>query len=244
MSITTEDVQITTSRGETMSGYLALPSGGGPAPSVIGWMEICGVNDHIQDVTRRVAEEGYVALAPDFFHRTGAGLNLGYDDDGFAEGFKHLNALVADQMIADAKDAVAYLRGRDDTTEKVGVMGFCIGGHMTYLTACETDVAAAASYYGGGIAAPEGPGGGAGTLARTGKIGGKIHCYFGSQDALIPADQVEAVQASLAENGTNHEVTVYDADHGFHCDQRATYHEASAKDAWSKTKALFASELR
>jgi len=202
------------------------------------------IGDMRQDVTRRVAAEGYVALAPDFFHRTGAGLSLGYDDAGFEEGFKHLNQLQADQMIADAKDAVAYLKGRDDTTDKVGVMGFCIGGHMTYLTACETDVAAAASYYGGGIAAPEGPGGGPGTLTRTGKIGGRIHCYFGSKDALIPADQVEAVKASLAENGIDHAIEIYDADHGFHCDQRGTYHETSAKDAWEKTKALFASTLR
>ncbi|MEM9175839.1 MAG: dienelactone hydrolase family protein, partial [Myxococcota bacterium] len=118
-----------------------------------------------------------------------------------------------------------------------------IGGHMTYLTACETDVAAAAAYYGGGIAAPEGPGGAPGTLTRTGKITGKLHCYFGSQDSLIPADQVEAVKASLAEHGTNHAVHVYDADHGFNCDQRGTYHEASARDAWDKTKALFSSEL-
>lgn len=244
MSGKTQDVQITTIGGETMNAYLALPEGDGPAPAVIVWMEIFGVNDHIRDVTRRVAAEGYVALAPDFFHRTGPGLNLGYDDPGFEEGFKHLNQLVADQMVADAQDAVAYLRGRADTTDKVGAMGFCIGGHMTYLTACETDVAAAAAYYGGGIAAPDGPGGAPGTLTRTGKIAGKLHCYFGSQDALIPADQVEAVKASLAENGVDHEVHVYDADHGFHCDQRGTYDAASSADAWSKTKALFASALR
>ena len=148
MSGTTEDIQITTSGGETMNAYLALPEGGGPAPSVIVWMEIFGVNDHIRDVTRRVAAEGYVAVAPDFFHRTGPGLNLGYDDAGFEEGFK-----------------LCVLRA-------------------------------------------------------------------------------EAIKASLAKNGTNHEVHVYDADHGFHCDQRGTYHEASAKDAWEKTKALFSSKLR
>lgn len=244
MSGATADVAITTSAGETMNAYLALPEGGGPAPGVIVWMEIFGVNDHIRDVTRRVAAEGYVALAPDFFHRTGPGLELGYDEAGFEEGFKHLRALDADQMIADARDAVAYLRGRDETTEKIGAMGFCIGGHMTYLTACETDVAAAAVYYGGGIAAPEGPGGGPGTLSRTGGIEGRIHCYFGSRDALIPPDQVEAIKASLEAHGVDHEVHIYDADHGFHCDQRGTYHEASARDAWEKTRALFASSLR
>lgn len=246
MSGKTEDIQISTSGGETMGAYLALPEGGGPAPAVIVWMEIFGVNDHIRDVTRRVAAEGYVAIAPDFFHRTGPGLNLSYDDAGFEEGFKHLNALRADQMIADAKDAVAYLRSRDDVVgDRIGVMGFCIGGHMAYLTACETDVVAAASYYGGGIAAPEGPGGSVSTLSRTGGISGRIHCYFGGQDALIPAEQVEAIKASLAEAGVDHEVKVYaDADHGFHCDQRGTYHEASARDAWERTRSLFADKLR
>jgi len=245
MSGKTENIQIQTSDGGTMPAYLALPEGGVPAPAVIVWMEIFGVNDHIQDVTRRVAAEGYVALAPNFFHRTAPDLNLGYNEPGFEEGFKHLGQLQADQMIADATAAVSYLSGRDDTTDKIGAMGFCIGGHMTYLTACETDVAAAASYYGGGIAAPEGPGGGPGTLTRTGKISGQLNCYFGGKDALIPGDQVEAIKASLAEAGTKHEVQVYEeADHGFHCDQRETYHEASAQDAWEKTKALFASTLR
>lgn len=246
MSGKTETVQIQTGDGASMPAYLALPEAGAAAPAVIIWMEIFGVNDHIQDVTRRVAAEGYVALAPNFFHRTAPDLNLNYDDAGFQEGFKHLGALQADQMISDARGAVDFLRARGDVVgEKIGAMGFCIGGHMTYLTACETDIAAAASYYGGGIAAPEGPGGTVGTLSRTGQISGTINCYFGAKDALIPAEQVDAIKASLVDAGTDHNVHVYEeADHGFHCDQRETYHEASAKDAWEKTKALFASKLR
>ncbi|MBJ22375.1 MAG: dienelactone hydrolase family protein [bacterium] len=246
MNGTTQDVQITTSAGGAMGAYLALPEGDEPAPGVIVWMEIFGVNGHIQDVTRRFAAEGYVALAPDFFHRTGPGIQLGYDEAGFEEGFKHLSALKADEMIADARDAVAYLRSRDDVRgEKVGVTGFCIGGHMAYLTACETDVAATASFYGGAIAAPEGPGGAEPTLGRSSKIGGKIQCFFGAKDTLIPQEHVEAIKASLADAGVDHEIFVYEeADHGFHCDQRDTYHEASAVDAWAKTKVLFASVLR
>ena len=95
MSVTTEDLEIATSSGATMGAYLARPEGDEALPAVIVYMEIFGVNDHIRDVTRRVAAEGYVALAPDFFHRTGPGLNLGYDDAGFSEGFGHLNQLQA-----------------------------------------------------------------------------------------------------------------------------------------------------
>jgi carboxymethylenebutenolidase len=246
MSVETEDIQIATSKGETMGGYLARPAGEGPHPAVIVYMEIFGVNDHIRDVTRRVAEEGYVALAPDYFHRTGAGMQLEYNDEGMAEGMKHLGQLKADQMIADAKDSIAYLRSRSDVVgDRVGAMGFCIGGHMTYLTACETEIAAAASYYGGGIAAPQGPGGQGSTLGRTSKISGQIQCYFGGKDLLIPKDQVDAIRSALADAGVTHEVHVYDeADHGFHCDQRATYHEASAKDAWRRTFEFFGNILR
>jgi len=105
-------------------------------------------------------------------------------------------------------------------------------------------VAAAASFYGGGIAAPEGPGGKPGTLSRTGKISGRILCLFGGKDLLIPQDHVKAVGEALAGAGTRHEVVVYDeADHGFFCDQRASHDPAAAADAWERVKALFREEL-
>jgi carboxymethylenebutenolidase len=147
-------------------------------------------------------------------------------------------------MTEDARAAVAFLRKQPGVTGKIGAMGFCIGGHMTYLTACETDVAAAASFYGGGIAAPKGPGGKASTLGRTPKITGKILCLMGAKDSLIPKDQVDAMRDALKSAGTRHEVVVYDADHGFFCNARGSYHELSAQDAWQRVKALFASELR
>jgi len=246
MSLDTSKVEIPLEGGGTMPGYLARPSGSDTLPGVIVYMEIFGINSHIRDVTEKIAAEGFVALAPDYFHRTGAGIELGYDEAGMAEGMKHLGQLKADQMISDARAAIAFLKARKDVGGKgIGAMGFCIGGHMTYLTACTTDIKAAASYYGGGIAAPAGPGGGAPTVSRTAGIKGRIHCYFGGKDAMIPQDQVAAIRKALAEAGVRNEVIVYDeADHGFNCDQRATWHERSAKDAWKRTVALFEEELR
>lgn len=252
MSVTTETIQIPTSSGAKMGAYLARPEAlsrpgsATRAPAVIVFMEIFGVNDHIRDVTRRVATEGYVAIAPDYFFRSAPGLELAYDEKGMETGIGNLMKLQADEMISDAKDTIAYLRGRPDVEgAKIGAMGFCIGGHMTYLTACETDIVAAASYYGGGIAAPQGPGGAPSTLSRTPKIRGRIQCYFGGKDAMIPLEQVDAIRDALAKAGTDHSVDVYpDADHGFNCDQRATYHAASAKDAWAKTLALFDRKLK
>jgi carboxymethylenebutenolidase len=245
MDLTTERVSIPLAGGARMGGYLARPKPGGPYPAVIVFMEIFGVNAHIRDVVERVAREGYVAIAPDYFHRTGPGVEYGYDDAGFAGGMKLLGALRADEMIADAQATIAWLRARKDVRgDRIGAMGFCIGGHMTYLTACETDVRAAASFYGGGIAAPAGPGGAASTLGRTAKIRGKLLALFGGKDAFIPQSQVESIRGALAKQGGRHEVVVYpDADHGFFCDQRGTYQKAAAEDAWRRVKQLFAAEL-
>ena len=246
MSLSTERVQIPLQGGGQMAGYLARPAGDETLPGVIVAMEIFGINSHIREVTEKIAGEGFVALAPDYFHRTGPGIELGYDDAGMAEGMKHLGQLEAGQMTADAQATIDFLRARSDVGGAgIGAMGFCIGGHMTYLTACTTDVKAAASYYGGGIAGPQGPGGGESTVSRTPGIKGRINCYFGGQDSMIPLDQVDAIRKALEAAGTRHEVVVYDeADHGFNCDQRATWHEPSARDAWTRTVALFNEELR
>ena len=219
MQIQTERVRIPIAGGAAMGGYLARPEDGGPRPAVLVFMEIFGVNPHIRDVTERVAREGYVALAPDYFHRSGPGAEYGYDEAGFAAGMKLLGSLRADQMVADAKAAIAWLRGRKD-------------------------VRAAASFYGGGIAAPQGPGGQPSTIGRSAKIKGRLLALFGGKDAFIPMDQVDAIRDALAQAKTRHEVVVYpDADHGFFCDQRATYQEKAAKDAWEKVKRLFREEL-
>jgi carboxymethylenebutenolidase len=128
--------------------------------------------------------------------------------------------------------------------DRIGCMGFCIGGHLAYLTAASTDVKATASFYGGGIAAfgldaPQ-P-----TVSRTASIKGKIVCFFGGQDHAIPAAQVETIRKALEEDHIRHEVVVYpDAGHGFFCDQRGSYNPAAAADAWERTKRLFAEELR
>jgi carboxymethylenebutenolidase len=245
MSITVERVSIPVGSSR-MPGYLAMPIAVGRYPAVILWMEIFGVNPHIRDVAGRLAKEGYVALAPNFFHRTAPNIEVGYDEKGMAAGIKAMGALRADQMVADAQAAVGFLRERPEVCgDRIGCMGFCIGGHMAYLSAAETDVVAAASFYGGGIAAPQGPGGQASPIQRTHTIRGRMLCLFGGKDTMIPSSQVEQIRTALREHGVNHEILVYpDADHGFFCDQRATYHEASAKDAWEQVKRLFAEELK
>ncbi len=244
MEIKTERVHIGVD-GKTMGGYLARPADNTPRPAVLVFMEIFGVNSHIRDVTERVAQEGYVALAPDFFHRTGPGADYGYDQTGFTEGIKLLGGLKADEIVADARSAQSFLKRQNFVKgDRIGAMGFCIGGHVTYLTACETDVKAAASFYGGGIAKEQGLGGAVSTIGRTSKIKGKILCLFGEKDPLIPMSEVDAIRAELNRQNVRNEVVVYpDADHGFFCDQRGTYEKNAADDSWAKVKKLFAEEL-
>jgi carboxymethylenebutenolidase len=122
-------------------------------------------------------------------------------------------------------------------------MGFCIGGHLAFLGAATRDFRAAASFYGGGIATFT-PSGGPATVTKAGGIRGRIVCFFGGQDPLIPADQVEQVRAALAEHQVRHEVVVYpEASHGFFCDQRGSYLASAAADAWTRTLQLFSDEL-
>ena len=244
MEITTERVHINID-AQTMGGYMVRPADTTPRPAVLVFMEIFGVNSDIQDVTERIAKEGYVALAPDFFHRTGPGVEYGYDETGMEEGIKLLNQLNADEMAADALAAVSFLKRKNFVIgNKIGAMGFCVGGHMTYLAACETDVVAAASFYGGGIAGAQGFGGQPSTVGRTGHIEGRMLCLFGGKDAHIPMTDVDTIRAALESNAIRHEVVVYpDADHGFFCNQRGSYHEAAATDAWDRVKKLFAEAL-
>ncbi len=244
MEITTERVHINID-AQTMGGYMVRPADTTPRPAVLVFMEIFGVNSHIQDVTERIAKEGYVALAPDFFHRTGPGVEYGYDETGMEEGIKLLNQLNADEMAADALAAVSFLKRKNFVIgDKIGAMGFCVGGHMTYLAACETDVVVAASFYGGGIAGAQGFGGQPSTVGRTGQIEGRMLCLFGGKDAHIPMTDVDTIRAALESNAIRHEVIVYpDADHGFFCNQRGSYHEAAATDAWDRVKKLFAEAL-
>jgi len=245
MNIKTESIQIPLEGGGAMGGSLARPDDDEARPAILVFMEIFGINSHIRDIASRLAREGYVALAPDYFHRTGPGVEYGYDAEGMERGMALLGALEADEMISDVNAAVAWLEARPDVQSgRIGAIGFCIGGHMAYLSACETSVCCAASFYGGGIASPTGPGGGPSTIGRTHKIKGRILCLFGDKDDYIPPDQVDAIEAALKSAGVKHETVVYPgARHGFFCDQRDSYQAAAASDAWNRVKALFAAEL-
>jgi carboxymethylenebutenolidase len=245
-NIRTEEVELKVD-GQKMLAYLALPEGAGPHPSVLVFQEIFGINAHMRDVTERLAREGYVAIAPDYHHRAWpSGTQLAYDEAGYKQGMAVIPKLTADGLGADIDATIAYLKTRKEArTDKLGAIGFCIGGHVTYFAAATRPIAAAASFYGGGIATFA-PGGGPKTVERTGGIKGKLLAMFGKEDPMIPQDQVQTIRHALEENKVRHEVVVYEgASHAFFCDrpERGSYHEKSAKDAWERVKRLFKEEL-
>ncbi|MFO0575038.1 MAG: dienelactone hydrolase family protein [Polyangia bacterium] len=248
-AITTERITVHPDDGSGPMGcYLARPEGGGRHPGVLLFMEIFGINSHIRDVAARIARLGYVVLAPDTFHRTGPGIELGYNPEGFSKGMPLLKQLKRDEVLSDLRAAYEALHSRADVTGPIGAIGFCIGGHLTYLAAASLPIQAAASFYGGGIAGWDIPlNQPAPTITLTPGIAKndcRILCLFGEKDGMIPAAQRTAIATALTDAGARHEIVVYpDADHGFFCDQRGSFHAPSRDDAWQRVQALFAEEL-
>ncbi len=233
---------------QPMGAYLAYPSEKGHYPGILLFMEVFGINSHIQDVANRIARQGYVVLAPDYFHRVAPGIELTYDQKGLDVGLPLIGKLKRNELAADVQASISYLRSRHDTTPRLGSIGFCIGGHVAYFAATQFDIAATASFYGGGLAVPGMLGEAQPTMDLAEGIAkhhGKICCFFGGQDTHIPKEHREQIEHALKKAHVRHEVIVYpEANHGFFCDQRAAFHEASRNDAWNRVLRLFQDELK
>jgi carboxymethylenebutenolidase len=221
-----EMVRIKARDGFELGAYQAMPSGQ-PAGGLVVIQEIFGVNAHIRAVADGFAGDGYAVIAPQIFDRAEPDVELGYEQAdimrgaGIARGKLEMEQTLMD--LQAAVDAVA-VHGR------VGVVGYCFGGLLTWLSACELDaVAAAVAYYGGGIA---------GQLERRPKC--PVMMHFGDRDAHIPLSDVEKIQESQPEV----QIHVYAADHGFNCDHRGSYDAAAARLARERTLSFIARHLQ
>lgn len=228
-----------------VDAYLAQPSTPGTYPGIIVIQEVFGVNDHIKDVTRRLAKEGYIAIAPAIYQRQAPGFAVGYTAEDLEEGRKYKEQTKASELLNDIQTAINYLKSLPQCQGNgFGCIGFCFGGHVAYLAATLPDIQATASFYGAGIATQT-PGGGEPTITRTKDIQGTIYAFFGTADPLIPLDQVDQIEAELKKHNIPHRIFRYDgADHGFFCDQRASYQPRAAQDAWERVKGLFQETLK
>ena len=229
-----------------MSTFSYKPEGGGKHPAVIVIQEIFGVNSHIKDVANRFAEQGYYATAPDLFHRSGKHVVIEYANA--QEGMGMRGQISDEGLEADLNAVVAHLKSQPDVDgDKIGIIGFCFGGRVAFYAAAKVPgITASAVYYGGGIIPREGsPAGSPNLLDDAANISGPMIGFFGDQDQAIPVEHVKEIEGTLKQLGKDAQITLYEgAGHGFFCDERGSYHEASAKDAWPKTLDFFAKNLK
>ena len=229
-------IELQTADG-AMPLYEVEPAGGTAERAVIVIQEAFGVNDHIEDVTRRFAALGYLAVAPHVFHRTGGGT---VDYDRFDLVMPHFAEISDAGLLTDIDATIAHLTGRGISAEHIGIVGFCMGGRVSFLVASRRRVGAAVGFYGGGILK-----GRSEALAPLADDVAQMNTpwlgLFGDLDEGIPIEEVEELRRRLAESApVETEIVRYpDAGHGFHCDKREAYHEASARDGWARTVAWF-----
>ena len=236
---------VTLHSGDTeILAYLAVPDEDGPYPIVVVLQEIFGVNAHIREVTERIAAAGYIAIAPHLYHRQVQNFEVGYDDESVTLGRQYKVKTRNDELLSDIQSAIQYAHTLPQAKPGgVGVIGFCFGGHVAYLSATLPETAAVASFYGAGI--PNTTfGAGAPTLTRTPAATGKLYAFFGREDSLIPPDDVTQITQALAQADIDATVFEYDgAGHGFFCDRRDSYRADAAAAAWNKVKQLFSEVL-
>lgn len=232
VEIQTEWITLNVADGTTMRAYVARPKDLAPHTGLLVFQEAFGVNGHIRDVTERFAREGYLAVAPELFHRTAPGFEGMYTN--FEAIMPHIRALNDQNLAADVRSAFKWL-GTDPGTQmqQIACVGFCMGGRVTFLTNALLPVKAAISFYGGGIAprsfAP-------GLLSRGGDLHAPQLLFWGGLDKHIGPELTHAVTESLRAAGRPFvNVEFSDADHGFFCDARSTYNPSAARQAWALT---------
>jgi len=221
-----QNIKLTASDDFQLGAYRADPAQA-PNGAIVVIQEIFGVNHHIRSVCDRLAKQGYVAIAPAIFDRLEPNFQSGYSPDEVANARKFVAHPDWAAMLRDTQAAIDAVKD----VGPVGIIGFCLGGSIAYTAAARlSGLSAAIGYYGGAIVrfADEKP-----------KVPTQLH--FGEKDAGIPLSDVETIKSKRPDV----EVYVYPgAQHGFHCDERASYDKASADIAWPRSIAFFAKHLR
>lgn len=229
--------QITAPDGGTFEAFCAVPRAG-TGPGVLLFQEIFGINDNMRGLARRLADEGYVVLVPDMFWRLERRFER-KDESGMADAFAMVQRFDPEQGIADITAAHAHLLGMQECTGRVGAVGFCLGGTLSFGCAARSRVGghgidAAVSYYGSGNND---------LLPLLDQVECPILFHYGDDDPFIPSDKIDEVESAAAGHpgATVHR---YAAGHAFsNWDAPSMYQEEAATLAWSRTLAFFAEHL-
>lgn len=224
-------IELQAADGTRVPAYEARPAAA-PRGAVVVIQEIFGVNSHIRSVADGYAAQGYLAVAPACFERVNPGVSLGYSEADMGEGFGYktaVEALPAPGVLQDIQAAIDHVA--QASGGKVGIVGYCWGGLLTWRAACLlTGMSAAVPYYGGGVTT-------ATESARSPKV--PVLAHFAEQDSWIPMDTVQAFAKAHPEV----QVHTYAAHHGFNCDQRGSWHAPSAQQALERTLVFFSKHL-
>jgi carboxymethylenebutenolidase len=212
-----ETVQLHASDGHQLDAYVAKPQGEADG-AVVVVQEIFGVNKHIRAVADRFAKEGYFAIAPALFDRVQKNVDLGYEGEDMQKARAFIPKLSIDNAVKDVDAALAF--AREKTGKRAGVVGFCYGGTLAWLSATRLSPSAAVGYYGGQIA----------KFAEE-KPRAPVMLHFGRQDTHIPKSDVALIEEAHPEV----QVYWYDAGHGFNCDMRGSYDAQASREAWPRT---------
>jgi carboxymethylenebutenolidase len=219
-------IELTSADGHKLAAYRADPPSK-PRAAVVVIQEIFGVNSHIKSVADGYAKDGYLVIAPAMFDRVQRGYDTGYSQPEIQAGIAVMQKLDWKNTMLDAEAAIAEAK----KAGKVGIVGYCYGGLLTWRSACELNgLSAAVPYYGGGSTTPD-------EIKRKPKV--PVMAHFANKDKHISIESVEAFRKAHPEV----EVHVYDADHGFNCDQRGSYNAEAAKLARERTLAFFAKHV-
>jgi len=216
-------ITLTAADGHAFSAYEKTPSSHVVRGGLVVVQEIFGVNPHIRKVADGYAADGFRVIAPAIFDRAERGIELGYDKDEFARGIDLMNAVGMDRMLLDIAAAVDALQ----SSGKVGIVGYCLGGSLAWLSAARVDgLACAVGYYGGAIARH---------LDAKPRIPTMLH--FGEEDPSIPPADVEKIRAA-ADPALVQIFTYKDAGHAFNRDGTERFHGESARVARDRTLAF------
>ena len=212
--------------------YLSVPDGPGPFPAVVVIQHQGGVDEFVQDMTKRIASGGYVGAAPDLYHRDGPDCR----DDGPTRRARLRDVSV----IKDVNATVEFLKGHESVNgECLGIIGFCMGGRVVYLmAAANPNLSAAVAYYGGNILVPWGDG--PSPFDRTGEIRCPILGHFGEDDKNPSPEDMRKLDAELSKYGKAHEFHSYPATgHGFMNKRSESYRSHADEASWPRTLEFF-----
>ena len=237
MQIKQQEIIIPTPDGE-MPAFLCLPAENSLKPAVLILMEAFGLTQHIKDVTTRIANEGYLAIAPDLYYRELPNNKFGYDEVESARSMMY-SLDFSKTLTEDIKATLDYLKSRVDVyADRIGVTGFCFGGSMAFYTATKfsNEIAVAAPFY--GVVLDE-------WLEAVTDITIPVYLFFGDADPFIPSDRVKQIESRFRELSKNYRLKIYkNADHGFFCHERSSYNRLAAEDSWHRLTEFLQKHLK